>query len=141
MTHKHDAIKKRCHKEVVELHQFFQEWFNGEIEATDENFSRFSQILAEHFIIISPGGLLTQREPLLIGLRNTQNSRKKCKIRIENFQLHQITADMLVTTYEEWQTDSDGTTNSRISTAIFQEQQDTPNGVVWLHVHETWLSQ
>ena len=34
---------------------------------------------------------------------------------------------------------ADGTITGRVSTAVFRERADTPNGLAWLHVHETWL--
>ncbi|MFX0092506.1 MAG: hypothetical protein ACFFBD_12150 [Candidatus Hodarchaeota archaeon] len=43
-----------------------------------------------------------------------------------------------MTTYEEWQ-EIDGQTIARLSTALFRKCFDAPNGVEWLHAHETWL--
>ncbi len=95
----------------------------------------------ECFVIIGPNGELTERESLLHGLRNAYKSRKVVKIWIENFQTYRREGDLIITTYEEWQQGCDDSVNARISTAIFQEKPDTPNGVMWLHVHETWLKK
>jgi hypothetical protein len=46
--------------------------------------------------------------------------------------------DILLVTYEEWQQSGDQTT-ARLSTALFRDKPDAPNGLEWLHVHETWL--
>ena len=83
-----DALlaSQKCEKEVIELHQFFQDWFNGELQPTDKDYARFVNVLSEDFIIIDPNGNVTQREPLLVGLRNAHNSRSEFKIWIENFQ-------------------------------------------------------
>jgi hypothetical protein len=45
---------------------------------------------------------------------------------------------LCLVTYEEWQHLS-GTASGRISSAWFRARSDTPHGVEWLHVHETWL--
>jgi len=34
---------------------------------------------------------------------------------------------------------SDGSHTERISTALLEADPDAPDGVLWLHVHETWL--
>lgn len=134
-------IAGRCQTEINELHQFFQDWFNGIIPATDENFVRLSMVLDQNFVIISPGGKLTKRDSLLDGLRNAYNTRSRCKIWIENVQFQRLAGDVVVTTYEEWQQDSAGPPAGRISTALFKKNVHTPNGVSWLHVHETWLTK
>jgi hypothetical protein len=33
----------------------------------------------------------------------------------------------------------EGESRGRLSTALFRERDDTPNGVEWLHVHEVWI--
>ena len=59
---------------------------------------------------------------------------------IENFNFRQISNELFLVTYEEWQkidTDNKG----RLSTAIFQKYENKFNGINWLHVHETWLGE
>ena len=57
---------------------------------------------------------------------------------IERAQLRFDSADLLVATYEEWHQTGDRTT-ARISTGVFRHEAGAPNGLLWLHVHETWL--
>ena len=57
-------MEQRCSNEVVQLHQFFQDWFNAVLPPTDEAFDRFSSVMAQGFVIISPNGELTEREEL-----------------------------------------------------------------------------
>jgi hypothetical protein len=46
---------------------------------------------------------------------------------------------MLLATYEEWQV-IEGETRGRLSTALFRNREGTPNGIEWVHLHETWMS-
>lgn len=139
--YKQQAIENRCENEVIELHQFFQDWFNGELQPTAENYARFADVLSADFIIVGPDGNITEREPLIAGLRSAHNSQSDFKIWIENFQFRHQEGNVAVATYEEWQTAAEGETNARLSTVVFREEAGMPNGVVWLHVHETWLGK
>ncbi len=132
-------MEDRCKIEVVELHQFFQDWFNGKLEPTDKNFARFTDILGEDFTIIGPSGRVIERAPLVARVRNAHGTRANSQMWIENFCLRSGEGNLAIATYEEWQKDGDGATNTRISTVIFREKTDAPNGVEWLHVQETWL--
>ena len=48
-----------------------------------------------------------------------------------------IIDELALATYEEWQ-EIDGKINARLSTVLLRAKADAPNGVEWLHVHETW---
>jgi hypothetical protein len=58
---------------------------------------------------------------------------------IDQFRFHQQEGKIGLTTYQEWQETAEGRT-VRLSTALFREKVGTPNGLEWLHVHETWLA-
>lgn len=45
--------------------------------------------------------------------------------------------EVTVCRYEEWQTTPDGE-NGRVSTVVFRVDADTPGGLSWVNVHETW---
>ena len=128
------------HHEIVELHQFFQDWFNGDIDPSETAFSRFSGVMAEDFTIITPTGIPTPREPLISMLQKAHATRQNIKIWIENIVLRHRIGGMLLVTYEEWQQIGDDKTG-RLSSALFREDSNCLNGLEWLHVHETWLEQ
>ena len=56
----------------------------------------------------------------------------------EIFELHQF-GYLVLATYEELQ-DNDSQVNSQLSTVLFQQALTTPNGLRWLHVHETRIN-
>ena len=134
------SMEERCHREVLDLHRFFQDWFNGALEPSDEEFARFAGVMAEGFTIISPSGRTSERGPLLEGLRGAHGrwSDRPGRIWIEDFKLHHLAENAALVTYEEWQESAEGT-RGRLSTGLFEPSAEAPNGVVWLHVHETWL--
>lgn len=130
---------EQCKTEICQLHDFFQAWFTGALANTDENFTRFAAVMAAGFAIINPSGKLTERPALLTGLRAAHGRQPGIRIWTQNHQLRHQAGDLTLVTYEEWQTTAAGETTARSSTVLFQAQAGAPNGVVWLHVHETWL--
>jgi hypothetical protein len=128
----------RIENEIIELHQFFQDWYNNQLAATNENFARCKNVLAPEFSIIFPNGDKVLCQPLLERLQKAHNSHTNMRIWIEDIQvLHQI-GDLVLATYQEWQ-EINGEVSIRLSSVLFQKAQSTPNGLLWLHVHETWI--
>jgi hypothetical protein len=135
-------MEQGCLKEVIELHRFFEEWFNGVLAATEQEFARLKMALGNGFLLISPAGLRNERESLVDGLRAAHGSHRldahPFKIWIKNPNFRSVAADVAIVTYEEWQ-EIDGRTTARLSSALFRRKANNPNDVEWLHVHETWL--
>jgi len=133
------SLRDRCETEIVDLHRFFERWYRGELELTSEDFARVSDVLTEDFRMINPDGEVVARSELLTGLRRNHGTRSDdFQIRVENVSYRMVGRTAAAVTYEEWHEEG-GRTRGRVSTAILREHSSTPNGVEWLHVHETWL--
>lgn len=137
------SIESRCRAEVTELHRFFQDWFNGVVPDDDTTFDRFAGVMGEGFVIVTPEGRAVERAALVEGLRGShsrwrQEGNDAGRIWIENVDVRHEKDGLTAVTYEEWQ-ECDGRVRGRISTALFRANNGTPNGIEWLHVHETWL--
>ncbi|MEE8155733.1 MAG: hypothetical protein V3T53_12340 [Phycisphaerales bacterium] len=132
-------IESNCRKEVVELHEFFQQWFTGELPQTEEALDRFVSVVAEGFHIVSPAGRIMQRDRILDAVRGGYRSGP-VKIWIKN-HTHRLTlGDLALVTYEEWQSSGDET-RGRLSSALLRVKAGLLNDLQWLHVHETWLPE
>lgn len=129
-----------CRKEIKELHQFFQDWFNGDLPQTDASFARFADVMAVDFEMVSPNGRSVSITNLQPALRQRYNSWQNGRIWIENVRVHWQKGDLLLVVYEEWQA-VDGAENGRLSSVLFQQQPNLPNTLLWLYVHETWLPE
>ena len=128
-----------CTREIIELHDFFQAWFTGTVNDDEANFERFAGVMDDAFTIIGPDGLLTELASLVDRLQRAHANYADLRIWTENHRLLRQHGDWLLCTYEEWQETPPATT-VRLSSVLFQHDDSTPNGVRWLHVHETWLS-
>ncbi|MEN9938128.1 MAG: hypothetical protein RLZZ387_4707 [Chloroflexota bacterium] len=125
--------------EIVELHAFFEQWLGGTLPDTDAAFARLVDTMAPTFAIVTPAGRLVERAELLPQLRTAHSSRPGWRMWIERPVLRFQHGALTGATYEEWQRHVDGVVTARLSTVIFHPQPGTPNGLAWLHVHETWL--
>lgn len=121
--------------EIVALHVFFEEWFRGELPQTEVAFARFGDALGDDFVIVSPTGHLSARDPILSAVYDAHGSWPEGNaIRIEAVDVRWRLGGTVLATYEEWQT-RDGATTGRLSTVLMS----TSSPPRWLHVHETWL--
>ena len=79
-----------------------------------------------------------QKRGLCTGLRAHRADHVSFRVEVRNFRHRRTEGALCLVTYQEWQHLS-GTATGRLSSAWFRARSDTPHGVEWLHVHETWL--
>ena len=91
-------------------------------------------MLADSFIMIGPDGRASGVEQVREMVRASYGTRR-IEFTIRNVALR---SDSPVGTYEEWQT-AYGATTGRLSTVVMAPAAHLPNGLAWLHLHETWL--
>lgn len=131
-------------KEIIQLHAFFEDWFRGNCNDSDRVFkNRLLSRMDIDFYIVLPNGECFYGEQFWPEMRTAHGSNPKFQISLRNFARKlQIGQKTFVANYEEWQknsVESKPENNGRVSTAIFVEDKSAPNGVKWVHVHETWL--
>jgi hypothetical protein len=129
----------RVENEIIELHQFFQDWYNNNLSISEETFTRVSDVLAPEFCIIFPSGENLSYQVLLDNLRKAHNTQNDIRIWIQNIQVQFHIGELILATYQEWQKIG-GKTTSRLSSVVFRVNGTKPNGLQWLHVHETWIN-
>lgn len=119
--------------EVRGIHTFFERWFAGvadpsEIERLD--------VLDDSFHMVDPGGRQHTVDQVRSAIEDAYG-RRSVQIEIRNIDIHPSAP---IGTYEEWQTMDDEVTG-RISSAVMTVDRSAPNGLRWMHLHETWLSE
>jgi len=135
-------MRERCEAEVIGLHRFLEQWFSGALPATEQEVERFKSVMAEGFAIISPRGVSTGREEMIAELERAHGSLadadKGFRIWVADVHLRHDLGDAALVTYAEYQ-ELSGETTGRRTSALFRRKIDAPNGVEWVHMHETWL--
>jgi hypothetical protein len=124
--------------EIEELHAFFEDWIGGAIDASEERFGRLEEALAETFTFVTTSGEVLGREAIVSAVREAHGTRLGLRITIREPSLVQADEDHLVAVYQEWQ-EVEGERTGRVSTVVFRRSEEAPNGLAWIHVHETWI--
>lgn len=132
-------MEQQAEREVVELHRFFQSWFTGEVPREDDHFQRVVDALAEDFFLISPDGVRMDRSAILKMIQGAWGARPPgFSVWIQQVETQWTGNDVVLLTYEEWQSDV-ADTRGRLASALFRVNEHAPGGVEWVHLHETWL--
>lgn len=136
---------KACSKEVVGLHRFFEGWFAGSIGPAGVP-HRLERALSEEFRMVTPSGYTSTREQVIRSVSEA-HGRQPLATGSDRFRIsiadlvgiHERDGVALIS-YQEWQSGPAGV-RGRQSSALFREDPAAPEGVVWLHLHETWLPE
>ena len=124
------------HREIVELHDFFEAYFLGALAATDVD--RLRMALADDFTFISPTGAASTRVEVEAAIVAGHHHTAELNITITDAQLLVESDQIVVARYVE-NHEMAAAANHRISTVVFSRDAAAPNGLRWRTVHETWL--
>ncbi|MDT8408058.1 MAG: hypothetical protein RQ741_00535 [Wenzhouxiangellaceae bacterium] len=130
-------LEQRGSREIIELHQFFEGWYRGQEHLA---FDRIDRALGADFVIVMPDARVLERAAIIEAVRGQHDSDALAKLKICNVALRAVHDGTAIFTYEEWQSGQDQPMRGRLSTVVFAEDPARPNGLAWLHVHETWLA-
>ncbi|MEO1554895.1 MAG: hypothetical protein AAFS01_00570 [Pseudomonadota bacterium] len=126
-------------KEIVDLHDFFTEWFNGTVER-DQLEPRFLSRLHDNLVFIPPEGRLMTGPMLKGGFDKGYGSNTNFRTQIRDIVVRHKDGDLVLATYTEWQTgatQSAMANNARVTTVLMELTAP----VTWLHIQETWLPE
>lgn len=128
-----------CEQEIIGLHRFFEAWFLGGFSDRERGFQRFAGVMDPGFVIVSPRGTATALPALSEGLRGAFGSwTEGSSIEVAEITGRHVHADLVALTYVERQ-HVRGKDTARLSSVLMRQHEATPNGVQWLHLHETWM--
>ena len=130
-----DRVSEPWHREIVELHEFFEELFLG----TTDSLARADAALADEFTMAGPHGIVSPRETVMSQLEAGIAHTTELTILIEEPRLLCETDDLVVAEYVEVHQLREGRGNRRRTTVVFRKDPDGPNGLRWLRAHETWI--
>ena len=123
-------------KEVEELHEFFGKWYRSQV--LKEAISRVSDVLADEFHIVTPEGHIIERDRLLQMLESRHGSMSDMEMQVEDIRLRFNEGGVIIVTYQEWGQTGKYSKRTMIS-AVLRSHPDKPNGLEWLHVHESLM--
>lgn len=128
----------RCARDIEELHQFFEDWFQGKLPDTDEAFASFEGVLHPEFHIVVPSGETLSRDQILALVRKGHGrwAGSDRWIEVRSPRRLSTVEGASVFAYEEWQV-LPGSMEGRVSTVVLRPHPKLPGRIQWVHVHET----
>ncbi|WP_420407326.1 hypothetical protein [Hoeflea sp.] len=133
-----DLIEK-ARAEVVNRHTFFVEWFTGRAPEAEMEVS--ARAFADDMRMVEPDGSMIDAEQVKTMLRGARGKRSDgFEIRVDLIEARMLGEAAALVVYDEHQV-IDGAKTARRSSAIFSEDKDAPEGVVWRHLQETWITE
>ena len=120
-------------REIVDLHAAFEKWFRGELTTME----RMAAAMHPDLVFVSPAGQRHDRKAVLQLLQAARGARS-VRISVRARHVHRCSAHSALATYEEHQVYPTHKT-ARLATAQFLHAPGAPGGVLWRHVHETWI--
>jgi hypothetical protein len=132
------SLFDRVSAEIVELHRFFVAWYDRRT-AAETDFERFDRVMGPGMQMIPPAGVLLDRDTIVAYVQSNRGIFDgDFAIEIAEIRPAWEADGAIAVTYIERQTRA-GEKTARRATALFTESSSAPNGVEWLHLHETWM--
>jgi hypothetical protein len=117
--------------EVIRLHRFFEDWYNG---LPDPTIAEFTDAMDPQFTIVTPEGNVLDHSSIVAAVENGFG-KGGITITVEDFHVEYL-GTAVVCRYHEIQETPRAVTR-RIATAVMVIDQATPGGYRWISVHET----
>ena len=122
-------------REIDELHAFFEAYFLG----TNHSMDRVEQALAPDFTMVGAHGVTSDRAATVAAISDGHGHTQSLRIVCSEHRLLAETDELVVAAYVESHELAERS-NHRQSTVIFRRDAAAPNGLLWVRVHETWLT-
>lgn len=123
-------------REIIELHDVFEAYFLGH----HDDVTRVEAVLADDFTFVGPDASSTDRAGTLAAIVAGHNHTASLEIRTVDHELVLESGGIICAQYIEEHHLADRV-NRRLTTAIFSESVNAPNGLMWRRVHETWIDR
>lgn len=134
------SLAARAAAEIEDLHAFFVRWLNAVDPDPRLTLERFTAVADPGFRLVPPSGGVLGRREVIAWLAGARASRgvpgQPFSIWTEDIEVTTLAPGLCLATYVERQSGGPGVA-ARRSSALFRDAPGTPNGVAWLHVHET----
>jgi len=130
-------MRERCEREILTLHEFFEQWFTGAVPVDRTVFARLESALAGEFRYILPAGRMLRRQEVLDGIFDAYGAHRQARIEIRNIVWPAPPEGRLgLVVFEEHQWLGEDY-DARFNTALMRYAPEAPQGVAWVHLHET----
>lgn len=126
-------------REIVDLHGFFTDWFNGTADRSKLDECFISRLHPE-LIFIPPEGNVLRAAQLKAGFEQSYGANPGFRIQIRDVEIRHDLGDHILATYSEWQKGakaSEHANNARLTSVVMAKGDP----MTWVQLQETWLPE
>ncbi|WP_131742607.1 DUF4440 domain-containing protein [Actinomadura roseirufa] len=136
MTGDIPATEALAEREVDDHHRLIEAWLRG--DAPRDAFAALAARHAPGFTLHGPDGDAVPLGPLMDGLERAHGTVPGLTIEIRAVRVVEARDDLVAAVYEEHHDAPSGRT-ARRSTVLLVRDAAAPGGLLWRHLHETWI--
>ncbi|REJ81211.1 MAG: DUF4440 domain-containing protein [Acidobacteria bacterium] len=137
-----DDLATLALREVVALHEFIADWSTGALADDDATYRRFSEALAEDFVLVGPDGGRMGSADVVAGFRGAHGrwrGESLARVEVRGARVRALAEPLVLVEYEEWHRVGERT-SARRSSVLMRRDPSAPGDVAWVHLHETWIA-
>ena len=124
--------------EVLELHEYLENWLKGEVPDRERGPERLAAALAEDFFVIHPTGTRERKADVVRNFASAYGEKSAdYALEISDVSVRVLGDGMCLATYRESHRDDPGRT--RLSSALLRRRSDRKS-IEWLFLQETFVS-
>lgn len=131
-------VSKKILKEIEEMNKWIMDWWMGKLEKNEENENRPHQVLTKDIKWIDFQGNVQLYDSVIKGFCGGYGVHKDKTLDSKVFDFNHVkdlgNGNHLVLYREKYTYDSKNW-QSKIVSAVFKEDNNAPNGVVWCFLH------
>ncbi|MGK0172002.1 MAG: hypothetical protein ACI9W2_003736 [Gammaproteobacteria bacterium] len=128
-------LLEEVRREIVDLHVFFADWFNG-VAHRDQWQPRFTSRLSPNLMFMPPEGFVLGSKEISNSFAQAYGTNSSFKIQIHDVIIRHDMENHVLATYTEWQTGAKISAlenNARFTTVLMEKGAP----IKWLHVQQT----
>ncbi|GLJ53230.1 hypothetical protein SUGI_1134480 [Cryptomeria japonica] len=127
--------------EIVEFHLLCEKWRRAEVEDSSDIFDRLKCVLDPNCILVHPWGVEENLFTGIDALRQCYGDQKgkNFRIWIDKIRPTKLASDIWLVKFDKWEL-IEKERRCCLTSALLKEKPGAPNALMWLHIHETWLS-
>lgn len=125
--------------ELVLFYLLYERWQRAEVEQLSATIESLKKITSINGVLIHPSGIERLLHESIDAFAKSYGD-KKCKqfrIWLDRVSSTQISSNAWLVKFDKWETSDEGK-QCRLTTVLLNTQPETPEGVLLVHVHQTW---
>ncbi|CAM6100642.1 unnamed protein product [Calypogeia fissa] len=126
--------------EIVEYQIYLEKWLRGQVDTSDSGFWRLIHTMDEKSSLVFAHGTEGNAHLTIDGLRSLHGAVPQFVIWVDRVRVKKLSEGAWSVIFDKWERPTPEELHCKIISSVLVSQAGTPNGLKWVHIHETWLA-